>query len=93
LIVRAELNEAYADKVRPGMRAEVVLDAGGGRSYAAHVLRLGLTYGAVRLGPQHEQPDDARDLECVLQLDAPGLRVGQRVRVQFLPESVRTGTE
>ncbi len=93
LIVRAELNEAYADKVRPGMRAEVVLDAGGGRSYAAHVLRLGLTYGAVRLGPQHEQPDDARDLECVLQLDAPGLRVGQRVRVQFLPETVRMGTE
>ncbi|MHB8309649.1 MAG: efflux RND transporter periplasmic adaptor subunit [Metallibacterium sp.] len=93
LIVRAELNEAYADKVRPGMRAEVVLDAGGGRSYAAHVLRLGLTYGAVQLGPQHDQPDDARDLECVLQLDAPGLRVGQRVRVQFLPETVRTGAE
>ncbi|MDE3141979.1 MAG: HlyD family efflux transporter periplasmic adaptor subunit [Pseudomonadota bacterium] len=93
LIVRAELNEAYADKVHPGMRAEVVLDAGGGRSYAAHVLRLGLTYGAVRLGPQHDQPDDARDLECVLQLDAPGLRVGQRVRVQFLPQTARAGAE
>ena len=93
LIVRAELNEAYADKVHPGMRAVVVLDAGGGRSYAAHVLRMGLTYGAVRLGPQHDQPDDARDLECVLQLDAPGLRVGQRVRVQFLPQSARAGAE
>ena len=85
LIVRAELNEAYAGKVHPGMRAEVVLDTGGGPRYPAHVVRLGLVYGTPALGPAHDQPDDARDLPCVLQLDAPGLRVGQRVLVHFLP--------
>ena len=86
LVVRAELSEAYAAKVRTGMRAEVVLDAGGGARYAAHVVRLGLVYGVASLGPAHDQPDDARDLDCVLQLDTPGLRVGQRVLVRFLPD-------
>lgn len=85
MVVRAELNETYAGKVHPGMRAEVVLDSGQGKSYPAHVLRLGLTYGPATLGPEQDQPDDARDLPCVLELDAPGLRVGQRVLVRFLP--------
>ena len=84
LIVRAELNESYIDRVLPGMRAEVVLDAGSGRTWPAHVLRLGLVYGPTRLGPQHDQPADAHDVDCVLALDAAGLRVGQRVLVKFI---------
>lgn len=84
LIVRAELNESYIDQVQPGMRAEVVLDAGSGRIWPAHVLRLGLVYGPTRLGPQHDQPADAHDVDCVLALDAAGLRVGQRVLVKFI---------
>ena len=87
LIVRAELNESFIDRVQPGMRAEVVLDAGGGgRTWPAHVLRLGLVYGPTRLGPQHDQPADAHDVDCVLALDAAGLHVGQRVLVKFITE-------
>ena len=86
LIVRAELNESFIDRVQPGMRAEVVLDAGGGHIWPAHVLRLGLVYGPTRLGPQHDQPADAHDVDCVLALDAAGLHVGQRVLVKFITE-------
>ena len=87
LIVRAELNESFIGQVRPGLRAEVVLDAAGsGRAWPAHVLRLGLVYGPTRLGPQHDQPADAHDVDCVLALDAAGLRVGQRVLVKFVTE-------
>jgi len=90
LIVRAELNESYIDQVQPGMRAEVVLDAGSGRTWPAHVLRLGLVYGPTRLGPQHDQPADAHDVDCVLALDAAGLRVGQRVLVKFITNRKNT---
>lgn len=91
LIVRAELNESYIDQVQPGMRAEVVLDAvGNGRTWPAHVLRLGLVYGPTRLGPQHDQPADAHDVDCVLALDAAGLRVGQRVLVKFITNRKNT---
>ncbi len=90
LIVRAELNESYIDQVQPGMRAEVVLDAGSGRTWPAHVLRLGLVYGPTRLGPQHDQPADAHDVDCVLALDAAGLRVGQRVLVKFIANRKNT---
>ena len=85
LIVRAELNESFIGHVQPGVRAEVVLDAAGnGRTWPAHVLRLGLVYGPTRLGPQHDQPADAHDVDCVLALDAAGLHVGQRVLVKFI---------
>ncbi len=85
LLVQAELSQTYADRVHPGLRAVVVLEGGGAQQWPAHVLRLGVVYGAAAFGPTHEQPDDAHDLPCVLQLDAPGLRVGQRVLVRFLP--------
>jgi len=86
LIVRAELNEAYADAVHPGMQAQVSVDSGGGKPYPAHVLRVGLVFGPTRLGRQNDQPSDVRDVDCVLELDARGLRVGQRVLVRVLPD-------
>ena len=87
LVVRAELDESYAARVQVGMRAEVVLDGGGDGKWPAQVVRLGQVYGPVTLGPQHDQPDDARDLPVLLRLDAPGLHVGQRVLVRILPAS------
>ncbi len=84
LIVHAELNEAYVNAVHPGMRAQVTLTAGHGKLYPAHVLRVGLVFGPSQLGPQNDQPRDVRDIDCVLVLDAQGLRVGQRVLVKFL---------
>ncbi len=86
LIVRAELNEAYVNAVHPGMRAQVVLAAGHGKLYPAHVLRVGLVFGPTQLGPRNDQPRDIRDIDCVLVLDTQGLRVGQRVLVKFLPQ-------
>ncbi|WP_325343051.1 efflux RND transporter periplasmic adaptor subunit [Xylophilus sp.] len=92
LVVRAELNETYADAVRPGMRATVVPDGdapAGAALPTARVVRISPLYGAARLlddaqrGPQ-------RVIECVLEFDpsqgrnALTARPGQNVRVSFL---------
>ena len=86
LIVRAELNEAYAMAVREGMPAKVVIDgdAGAARSLPdARVLRISPVYGAGRL-QEDSQRGPVRVIECVLAFDQPPTaRVGQNVRVLF----------
>lgn len=84
LIVRAELNEAYVNAIQPGMQAQITLDTDHDKLYPAHVLRVGLVFGATQLGPRNDQPRNVRDVDCILLLDAHGLRVGQRVLVKFL---------
>ncbi len=84
LIVRAELNEAYVNAIHPGMQAQITLDTDHDKLYPAHVLRVGLVFGATQLGPRNDQPRNVRDVDCILLLDARGLRVGQRVLVKFL---------
>lgn len=87
-IVRAELNESYADAVRPGMTAEVQTEDGRG-SWPARVERVAAVYGPSTLLDDPARRANARSLECVLTLDAPTpLRVGQRVMVRILPEGV-----
>lgn len=86
-IVRADLNEALIGRVRNGMRAEVVSVAEGGAVHAARVLSIGDVFGPPRTvdASDSEVIVDARVVECLLQLDDPELRVGQRVLVRFLP--------
>ena len=83
-IVRAELNEAYVDLVKPGMRAEVVRDSDQGTAVPAHVLRIGDVFGPSRLTDDPLERAGARDVECVLELDGGEFRIGQRVLVRFL---------
>ncbi len=82
-IVRAELNEAYVDLVKPGMVAEVVRDSDQGQPVSARVLRVGEVFGPSRLTDDPLERAGANDVECVLQLDDASLRIGQRVMVRF----------
>ncbi|HJT96781.1 MAG TPA: HlyD family secretion protein, partial [Rhodanobacteraceae bacterium] len=82
-IVRAELNESYVDKVRPGMEAEVVRDADPGTVHAARVLRIGDVFGPSRLADDPVERAGAHDVECVLLLESGDFRIGQRVLVRF----------
>lgn len=82
-IVRAELNEAYVDLVKPGMQAEVVRDSDQGTVIPARVLRVGEVFGASRLTDDPVERAGAHDVECVLQLEGSDFRIGQRVLVRF----------
>ena len=87
LQLRVELNAAYVDKVKVGMKARVVLDTeGSGQATvlpAAHVLRISPVYGEGRL-QDDSQRGPVRVVECVLAFDEPAqARVGQNVRVIF----------
>lgn len=82
-IVRAELNEAYVDLVKPGMLAEVVRDSDQGKAVPARVLRVGDVFGPSRLTDDPVERAGAHDVECVLQLDGGDFRIGQRVLVRF----------
>ncbi|MEO6688265.1 MAG: HlyD family efflux transporter periplasmic adaptor subunit [Dokdonella sp.] len=83
LIVRAELNEAYVDLVKPGMQAEVVRDSDQGSAVSARVLRVGEVFGPSRLTDDPVERAGAHDVECVLLLEHPDFRIGQRVLVRF----------
>ncbi len=86
-IVRADLNESLIARVRVGMRAEVVSVAEGSAVNGARVLSIGEVFGPPRTvdSADSEVVIDARVVECLLELDKPDLRVGQRVLVRFLP--------
>lgn len=86
-IVRAEVDADDADKIKAGMKAEVVRDTGEGPVYAAKVLRVGEVLGPGTLNDDPLARAASREVECVLQLEpassAPPLRIGQRVLVRF----------
>lgn len=83
LIVRAELNEAFIDKVHPDMQVEVVPDGDDRKIYSARVLRVGAVFGPSKHGDDPEARPDDRDVECVLLLKEKNLRIGQHVLVRF----------
>lgn len=88
LIVRAELNESFANAVSEGMRATVVVDGDAGSNAPAwpeaKVVRISPVFGAAHL-QDDTQRGPVRVIECVLAFDqAPAnARVGQNVRVSF----------
>jgi RND family efflux transporter MFP subunit len=85
-IVRAELNEAYVDLIKVGMRAEVVRDADQDRTTAATVVRIGEVFGVSRLTDDPLERAGAHEVECVLHLEGGDFRIGQRVLVRFVRE-------
>lgn len=82
-IVRAELNEAYVDLVKPGMQAEVVRESGDGAAVSAQVLRVGEVFGPSRLTDDPVERAGVHDVDCVLRLQGGDFRIGQRVLVKF----------
>lgn len=82
-IVRAELNEAYVDRIKPGMRAEIVRDSDEGTAIPAKVVRVGEVFGPSRLDDDPVERAGAHDVTCVLALEGGEFRIGQRVLVRF----------
>lgn len=85
-LVRAELDEAFADQVAPGMDATISREFQSGHSYAAKVLRVSDVLSGPALPDDAVARADARVIGVVLALP-PGadLRLGQRVLVRFAP--------
>jgi multidrug resistance efflux pump len=86
LLVRAELNESFLAVVKPGQRATVTPDAGNAPSsgFAGRVQRISPVYGPSRLDEDNPARAGLRVVDCWIEFDqAPPLRVGQDVRVNF----------
>ncbi|MGV9006850.1 MAG: efflux RND transporter periplasmic adaptor subunit [Brevundimonas sp.] len=85
-IVRAELDEAFADRLRPGMAATVSLEANPMRTFPARIERVSEMFGPSTILGDPTAPTDTRSLEIVLSLQGGGaLRLGQRVLVRVAP--------
>jgi multidrug resistance efflux pump len=85
LQIRAELNESFVHRVKPGMTADVVLEAEPGQPpLKAHVTRLGDLFGSSQLDDGSQGHPNVRVVDCLLAFDQPPtLRIGQNVRVNF----------
>jgi multidrug resistance efflux pump len=83
-IVRAEIEQEFANRVHPGQSVVIQDESGGKESWRGKVLRLSNWYtqrraqaDGIRIGS-----NDVRTLECIIQME-PGnipFRMGQRVR-------------
>jgi HlyD family secretion protein len=87
-IVRAEVEQEFARTVAIGQAASIRDDSSAGGSWAGRVVRISDWYTQRRsVLPEPLQFNDARTLECIVELDAgqEPLRIGQRVRVTLRP--------
>jgi HlyD family secretion protein len=87
-IVRAEAEQEFARGLAIGQAATIRDDSNGEGSWSGHVIRISDWYTQRRsVMPEPLQYNDARTLECIIELDAdqPALRIGQRVRVTLRP--------
>lgn len=85
-VVRAELDESFADRVRPGMAAVVSPEFQAGGGERAQVLRVADVLGGPALAEDATGRPDARVVTITLALPtAAKFRVGQRVLVRFTP--------
>jgi multidrug resistance efflux pump len=83
-IVRAELDETFADQVHPGMAAKVTREFDDSHVYAAHVLRVAEVFASPALNDDPTARSDTRVVGVVLTLDQPApMKLGQRVLVRF----------
>ena len=83
-VVRAELDEAFAGRVRPGMRAVVTRQFQSGAAYAAQVLRVSDLLAGPSMPDDPTAKADTRVVSVVLTLTgAQDLRLGERVLVRF----------
>lgn len=82
-VILAELEERFVPDVKPGQRAEVILEADETHKFSARVLRIGRMVGArTPSDDPHERQDD-HVVDCLLSVDAPQLLIGQRVIVRI----------
>lgn len=87
-IVRAEAEQEFARNLAVGQAASIRDDSNGEGSWSGRVIRISDWYTQRRsIMPEPLQYNDARTLECIIELDAgqPAMRIGQRVRVTLRP--------
>jgi HlyD family secretion protein len=89
-IVRVELEQEFASRVRVGQQAVIEADAGGAAgSWKGRVVRVSGWFAPRRSAlPDILPVQEARTLECVVQIDSgpEPVRIGQRMRVTFSGE-------
>ena len=66
------------------LRAEIRSEADATRVYPARITRIGEVFGPSKLAENSQELTDARDVECILDVDGVPLRVGERVQVRIL---------
>lgn len=85
-IVRAELDEQFVGDVKPGQRADILLEYDEKQVLRGRVLRLGEVFGSRKLAnddPNERQ--DTRVVEMVVAVEGDqALRIGQRVLVRVM---------
>ena len=90
LVVRAELEQEFLGRVRPGQKAVVRDEArADSPTWAGKVLSVGQVVARKRsILLEPGEINDVRTVECVVGLDgdASGLLVGQRMRVRIARE-------
>ncbi len=85
-VVRAELDESFADRVRPGMSATVTPEFQSSRAYRARVLRVADVLTGASIPEGSNAKADTRVVSVLLTLDGTtDLKIGQRVLVRFTP--------
>jgi multidrug resistance efflux pump len=85
-LVRAELDEAFADRVTPRTHAVVTREYQPGQAYPAHVVRVSDLLSGPALADDAASRTDARVVSVLLSLPPTSdLRLGQRVLVRFNP--------
>jgi multidrug resistance efflux pump len=85
-VVRAEVAHEYASRVSAGQAVRVADEFDARQTWAGRVERVSDWYTRRRsLLFEPGQVNDVRTLECVIRLEAPapGLRLGQRVRIEW----------
>jgi multidrug resistance efflux pump len=84
LVVRAEIEQDFVERVHAGMSAEIVDEVAPDKVYAAKVQRLAEVFSRRSGSDAPNERQDVRVLECTLVLKDASLRVGQRVLVRFI---------
>jgi multidrug resistance efflux pump len=87
LIIRAEVEQEFADRVRLGQAARIQDDTRSSKELKGHVTQISGWFAKRRsILMEPLQFNDVRTLECIIELDSPPpsdfeLRIGQRMRV------------
>lgn len=83
-VVRAQVDEEFANALHDGMHAEVVVRDAPETVIPAKAVRCSPWLRRTDAATNSDERVDAKVIDCEISLDAPTLRVGQRVVVRFL---------